>query len=209
MTIYRQLIEKIEEKKKKDFYFIKRVDYKNNNNLLTFEKELLDGIFSEKDIVRLKDKKLYSTIVKVKENLYDQLVKNNFFPKNPEKIRNFYIVIAILGLMTFNIPLAIISGIFGRIMPKKTLDGVNASNIAHSLKSFLTSQDRQLEFQAKNQMFFEKLLPYAVAFGVEKIWADRFKGINMQQPDWYSGQSATFNSVIFVNSLNNYFSNVA
>lgn len=200
---------KIEERKKKDFYFIKRIDYKNNNNLQTFEKELLDGILSEKDMVRLKDKKLYSTIVKVKENLYEQLVKDNFFPKSPEKIRNFYILIAVLGLMTINIPLAFISSIFGRIMPRKTLDGVNASNIAWSLKNFLSSQDRQLEYQAKNQMFFEKLLPYAVAFGVEKIWANRFKDLEMKQPDWYSGQSTTFNSAIFVSSLNNSFRGVS
>ncbi len=200
---------KIEERKKKDFYFIKRIDYKNNKNLLVFEKELLDGIFSEKEVVRLKDKNLYSTIVKVKENIYVQLVKDKFFPKNPEKIRNFYILIAVLGLMTINIPLAIISGIFGRIMPRKTLEGVNASNIAISLKNFLTSQDRQLEYQAKNQMFFEKLLPYAVAFGVEKIWASRFKDLDMKQPDWYFGQSTTFNSTIFVYGLNNSFKNVS
>ncbi len=137
------------------------------------------------------------------------MVKDNFFPKSPEKIRNFYILIAVLGLMTINIPLAIISSIFGRIMPRKTMDGVNASNVALSLKNFLASQDRQLEYQAKNQMFFEKLLPYAVAFGVEKIWASRFKDLDMKQPDWYSGQSTIFNSTIFVYGLNNSFKSVS
>jgi len=200
---------KIKEKKKKDFYFIKRKKYEGDKKLLLFEKELLQGIFSSSKNVRLKDKKLYSTISTVKEEIYNQLVNDGFFPKNPEKIRNFYILISILGLVTVNIPLALISAIFGRIMPRKTLDGVNASNVAHSLKSFLISQDRQLEFQAKNQMFFEKLLPYAVAFGVEKVWARRFQDINMKEPDWYSGQSTTFNSIIFANSLNSSFKSVA
>src|SRR3990167_4937141 len=200
---------KIEEKKKKDFYFIKRKKYEVDKKLLLFEKELLQGIFSSSKNVRLKDKKLYSTISTVKEEIYNQLVKDGFFPKNPEKIRNFYILISILGLVTVNIPLALIAAIFGRIMPRKTLDGVNAANISHSLKNFLGSQERQLEFQAKNQMFFEKLLPYAVAFGVEKVWARRFQDINMKEPDWYSGQSTTFNSVIFANSLNSSFKSVA
>lgn len=199
---------KIEERKKKDFYFIKRKEYKNSN-LLQFEKELLDGIFETEEEVRLKDQKLYTTIVSVKEKLYSQLVDDKFFPKSPQKIRNFYVFIMIMGLVTLNIPLALISGIFGRIMPRKTLDGVNASNIANSLKNFLSSQDRQLEFQAKNQMFFEKLLPYAVAFGVEKVWANRFKDINMTQPDWYSGQSSTFSSTYLVYGLNSSFRNVA
>lgn len=199
---------KIEERKKKDFYINKRKEYKNSN-LTKFEKELLDGIFSTEDEVRLKDKKLYSTIVSVKESLYKQLLDDKFFPKSPEKIRNFYVFIMVMGLMTINIPLALIAGIFGRIMPRKTLDGVNASNIAISLKNFLSSQDKQLEFQAKNQMFFEKLLPYAVAFGVEKIWANRFKDIDMKQPDWYSGQSSSFNSTYLVYGLNSSFKGVA
>ena len=57
---------------------------------------------------------------------------------------------------------------------------------------------------------FEKLLPYAVAFGVEKIWANRFKDIQLRQPEWYSGygSSSRFNSVYFTNSLNSSFSSV-
>jgi uncharacterized membrane protein len=51
-------------------------------------------------------------------------------------------------------------------------------------------------------MFFEKLLPFAVAFGVEKVWAKRFETISMTQPDWYVGtNSGTFNSIVFTNSL--------
>ncbi|MEX1052766.1 MAG: hypothetical protein WEC80_02875, partial [Patescibacteria group bacterium] len=198
---------KIEERKKKDFYFIKQKNFKNDKKLLSFEKEFLSGLFSDLKEVRLKDKKLYITISKVKKMIYDQLVIDNFFPKNPEKIRNFYILITFLAIITINIPLAIISIIFGRIMPRKTLDGVNAANISKSLKNFLGSQERQLEYQARNQMFFEKLLPYAVAFGVEKVWANRFKNIEMKEPDWYSGQSS-FNSTNLIYGLNSSFKSV-
>ena len=51
-------------------------------------------------------------------------------------------------------------------------------------------------------MMFEKLLPYAVAFGVEKIWANRFKDIALNQPSWYVGQNnAVFNAVYFSSVL--------
>ena len=51
-------------------------------------------------------------------------------------------------------------------------------------------------------MMFEKLLPYAVAFGVEEIWANRFKDIALKQPTWYvSSNNGVFNSIVFAHAL--------
>jgi uncharacterized membrane protein len=110
-------------------------------------------------------------------------------------------------LFTLNLPLLVIAGLFGRNMPKKTPIGAQEANVGLSLKNFLASQERKLAFQSRNQMFFEKLLPYAVAFGVEKIWAQRFNDINLKQPDWYQGYGSTprFYPVNFVSSLNTSF----
>ena len=92
-------------------------------------------------------------------------------------------------------------------MPRKTLFGAQQSTVGKGLKNFLSSQERQLKFQADKQMFFEKLLPYAVAFGVEKIWAKRFEKFDLKPPDWYQGYpGSTFNSVVFANSLNSSYS---
>lgn len=56
---------------------------------------------------------------------------------------------------------------------------------------------------------FEKLLPYAVAFGVEKIWAKRFADIDMKQPEWYEGYSGySYSSTNFVRSLDSSFDRV-
>jgi len=191
---------RIEERKKGDFYFIKTKDF---SELPAFEKKLLEGFFEVKKEIRLKDEELYGTVNDVTKSLYEDVVTEGLFPKNPQSIRTFYTVISVLALFTANLFLAIVAFLFGRNMPRKTLEGVNAFNVAKSLKNFLTSQERQLEFQAKNQMMFEKLLPYAIAFGVEKIWAKRFETINLKQPDWYQGYGTTqFNSIIFANSLN-------
>jgi len=201
---------KIEERKKNDFYFVKQKKYINDSNLLLFEKKLLDEFFVLSDSFRIKGSQLASGITEVGNQVYDQLVKDGFFPKNPNSIRTFYSVIGVLALMTVNLPLALIAFTFGRAMPRKTIAGVDASNVAKSLKNFLTSQERQLKFlvekadlPAGRQVMFEKLLPYAVAFGVERIWAQRFKDMQLKQPDWYSSYDSTrgFNSVIFANSL--------
>jgi uncharacterized membrane protein len=97
-----------------------------------------------------------------------------------------------------NIPLSLFS-LLGRNSAKRSLLGVEKYSEAKSLMNFLKSQDEQLNFQSKNQMFFEKLPPYATAFGVEKIWAERFKDISMQKPNWYEGDN--FTNSIFIGSM--------
>ncbi|MFH0979425.1 MAG: DUF2207 domain-containing protein [Candidatus Roizmanbacteria bacterium] len=192
----------INEKKKKDFYFIKNKEYRNNPDLLPYEEALLNAFFTSKAEIRLKDEKIHDQIEAVKNSLYNNVVKVGLFPQNPQTTRTIYYVIALIAIFTGNLPLAFVSFIFGRAMPRKTVEGVNAFNVSKSLKNFLTSQERQLKFQADKQIMFERLLPYAIAFGVEKIWAKRFENVNIKQPSWYQGYSGgQFSSLIFVNSL--------
>ncbi len=199
---------RIEEKKKKDFYLHKKKS--DTSKLLSFEKHLFDGIFKTADSVRLKDAHLYTTVYEAKNMIYNSMVTDGLFPKNPSTIRGFYIAMGILALVTANIPLAVIAFVFGWAMPRKTVLGKELANRAKSLKNFLTSQERQLTFQAKNKLLFEKLLPFAVAFGVEKIWAERFKDINLKEPSWYSSyDSGGFNSVYFTHNLNRSFTSFA
>lgn len=39
---------------------------------------------------------------------------------------------------------------------------------------------------------FEKYLPYAIIFGVEKKWGEAFRGINVPKPNWYGGRATSF-----------------
>ncbi|OGK62664.1 hypothetical protein A2334_03145 [Candidatus Roizmanbacteria bacterium RIFOXYB2_FULL_38_10] len=199
---------KLVEKKKGDFYFI-REERKNDKDILQpFEKKLYDGIFSGgKDEVRLKDAKLVAPIEKVTTMLYEDMTAQGFFPHNPNTIRTIWYVIAGVALFTGNIFLAIVAFIFARVMPRKTAFGAGQANVGKSLKNFLVTQERQLEFQARNQMFFEKLLPYAVAFGVEKVWANRFKDIPLHNPDWYQGyDNHSFTTAYLLSSMHSSFS---
>jgi len=193
---------KIVEKKKGDFYLEKKTAMKKADTLEQFEKTLYTGIFSDGDSLRIKDADLVSSVTSTKKQLYDAVVKEKFFVSNPETVRVKYSVLGGVALFTMNIPLSLAAFIFGRAMPKKTVSGAQNAAIGESLKNFITSQDRQYAYQAKNQIFFEKFLPYAIAFGVEKIWADRFKNVGLKKPDWYDGYDMrTFNSVYFVSSL--------
>ena len=185
-----------------DFQKQKDWDAKADTSVQPFEKTLLDAIFQAKDKVTLKDLDLHAAFETVKKQIYDSLVADGFFPKNPQTVRTKYYVLGFFALITGNIFLMIVAFIFGKNMPKKTLFGAEQAAVTKSLNNFLVSQDRQLAFQAKNQMMFEKLLPYAIAFGVEEIWAGRFKGLGLKQPDWYvSANRSAFNAVVFSNAL--------
>ncbi|HLM84421.1 MAG TPA: DUF2207 domain-containing protein [Candidatus Bathyarchaeia archaeon] len=55
---------------------------------------------------------------------------------------------------------------------------------------------------------FEKYLPYAIIFGVEKKWAKNFDSLNMQPPEWYGGSAgisgsgaASFSASSFTSSF--------
>jgi uncharacterized membrane protein len=194
----------IDERKKGDFYLVKKK--KIDSSLLQYERSILSEFFGNEDEIRIKDKELSTEVAKVKKEMYEQVVENKMFDKNPETTRTKYYILAGIALFTSNFFLAIVAFLFGRVMPKKTIYGVEAKNISLSLKNFLSSQKRQLEFQADKQMMFERLLPFAVAFGVERIWAKRFESLNLTQPSWYHSYSgANFNSYLLVNSLNSSF----
>lgn len=181
---------KIVEKKKKEFDLVKHDQFDKTDKLLSFEKHFLTKLFKDKAHVSLKNSTtLISIVNSTTDEMYEQTVSDGFFPEHPDKVRKKYMIIAGVAAFTFNIFLAITAAVFGRIMPRKTLDGVHASNLAKSLKNFLVSQERQLTFQAEKQVMFEKLLPYAIAFGVEKKWAERFKDLKLKDVDWY--QSST------------------
>jgi len=195
---------KIIETKKDAFDFEKQKDWNAHadKTIQPFENELLTAIFTDSNRVSLKDLDLREAFEAAKQDIYYALVADGFFPENPQKIRMKYYVLAGFAFVTGNIILCIAAAVFGTLMPKKTQTGTEAAAVARSLKNFLVSQDKQLAFQAKNQMMFEKLLPYAIAFGVEEIWAKRFAGINITQPSWYVSPSGrAFNAVIFANSI--------
>lgn len=138
-----------------------------------------------------KSKTLFGKIVKFNKSVEDEIVTQGMYRNKPTEDIAKNMAFIGLGLTTLNFLLAIVSIFFGRKNVKRTEKGIEKYSEAISLLNFLKSQDEQLNFQSQNQMFFEKLLPYAAAFGVEKIWADRFKDIALAKPDWYEGRSYT------------------
>lgn len=88
---------------------------------------------------------------------------------------------------------------FGHVLTPK---GVEALAKILGFKLFLevTETDRlkMLDAPAMEPALFEKCLPYAVVFGVEKEWAKKFEGIYASVPAWYEDASGVpFNASAF------------
>lgn len=194
---------KIVEKSKGNFYLEKQKSEENIKDLQNFEVKLLTDVFKDGNSLKMKNAEMYKTVAKVEKMLYEGLANAGMFHKNPKSVRDMYIALIALGAFSFNIPLVLASIIFGMNMPRKTRHGAIEANKAKGMYSFLKSQERQLNFkEADPQIMFERLLPYAVAFGVEKQWAEKFKDVNLTQPDWYQSSSRSFNQASMLNGLN-------
>lgn len=205
---------KIREPKEKEFHLDKTVPKTRSAGsgqvLLPFEQTLMDGIFAGVETIELKKVKFYTTAAKVETELYNLMVEHKFFVKNPRTTRSLYYGLGSAGLITFNFVLAFIAFVFGRHMPAKTIYGAQTAVKAQGLKNFLNSQERQLNFQGDKQMLFEKLLPYAAAYGVEKAWAKRFDEMDLKNPDWYEGSTGTtFRSAVFASHLSDSYNSFA
>ena len=146
-----------------------------------------------------KSKTMFRKINKFNKFVEDEVVEKGMFEDKPTEVYGKNMTLFALGLTTLNPLLTIAGFVAGRRSAKRTEKGIEKYSEAISLMNFLKSQDEQINFQSMNQMFFEKLLPYAAAFGVERQWAKRFKDIYLTKPDWYEGEN--FSNSVFISSM--------
>jgi hypothetical protein len=70
-------------------------------------------------------------------------------------------------------------------MPVKTRKGAEAVALSRAFKNYLTNLEKYAKPEQVTDQF-EKYLPYAIAFGLEKTWINRFAKIpTTPVPGWY------------------------
>jgi len=86
---------------------------------------------------------------------------------------------------------ATIVAVVGWQMPARTEAGTRMLEQTLGFGEFLERVDRE-KYQGvqRTPEMFERYLPFAMAFGVERQWAKAFDGIYLQPPGWYSGVHA-------------------
>jgi uncharacterized membrane protein len=106
--------------------------------------------------------------------------------------------------------------IFGALMPKRTEESMDLYLYLKGLKRYMSvaEKDRQAFYEEEN--IFEKLLPYAIIFGITKKWAKKMEVMYGKEffekysPAWWQGGSfsqGSFDS--FTQSLNSLSSDIS
>ena len=211
-----------------DYELIKK---KEPADLKSFEKIVFEELFSGRDNVKLSDLKnsFFKTKKEAEKDLFNQLVNKNFYPASPLTagainhtlgiiliVASFFVAspLEFLGISYVATVISMmISGLiligFGLFMSKRTKEGARAREEILGFKLYLeTAEKYRMEFYEKEK-YFEKYLPYAMALGVAKIWASKFKNIYKEgnEPDWYGGHHfAAFNAIYFTSAIESDFS---
>ncbi len=195
----------------KDFVF-RRTD-KAWDDLRPYERAIMRAIFPrdnkhERKLSALRNK-FYRHLPKIKDKLYDELVKRDFFKQRPDKVRARWkwlgiVVIApgviglwFLGPLLSDITPAllcfpgalIVAGasllIVGRAMPAKTRKGAEAAAYWRAFKAYLQRIDKLADLKQAGELF-DRYLPYAVAFGMNRSWIHKFARMeDVPAPGWY------------------------
>jgi len=188
------------------------------------EQLMLDAIFDKKHeterTLSSLEHNFYQHLPAIKSALYAGLIERGFYPGNPERARRFYVTLGTMGLVGgIGVALAYasvylgaaiaLSGLivlgFSRFMPRKTQQGVRALEEVLGLSEYIRRAEvDRMEFHdapEKSPELFERLLPYALALNLTKIWTKQFEGLLVKPPDWYVGSAGAFRGHWFALSM--------
>jgi uncharacterized membrane protein YgcG len=213
------VIEELPKKmlKPQDYKLIKKKEFRADKSLRPFEYEVMDEIFGlagEKKLSEMRNK-FYVYIKNIQEKMYEEVVEHDYFEVSPEKRRARYggwaAVLSSFGFFGFffyglGIPVfltGIVVGIFSRLAPQRTEKGVLAKEHALGFKLYLDTAERYVVRKMTPETF-ERFLPYAMVFGIEKKWAEKFKNIYTDRsPEWYhsSSMGRTFSAIALTNAM--------
>ena len=99
---------------------------------------------------------------------------------------------------------ALIWWLFARQMTAKTIKGARTRVAILGFQEFINRVDAD-RLKRMPPDTFEKYLPYAMALGIEHIWAQKFAGLIKDPPRWYVSPTpypaGGFNPIFFSNSM--------
>jgi uncharacterized membrane protein len=173
-------------------------------------------------VVQLSDlkNKFYTHIPSIKDNIYEELTSKQLFTHNPDDTRGRYrgaaVIAGIAGFVLFSVSPAwaiglIIAGILSFLasnaMPAKTAKGSRKLRECEGFARFvrLVEKPRLQMMHNENPEIFGRLLPYAVVLGVADQWAEGFKDLLTEPPDWYYpynyGPGYVFSPMLFMHDM--------
>jgi uncharacterized membrane protein YgcG len=165
-----------------------------------------------------------------KKSLYDAAIEAQLFNGDPKKVKGRYLALGFGLLGTFLVGgccsyifiadyapasfLVVLAGAADAIglmvispwMAQRTRKGAQAAAHLRAFQRYLGNITRYTQVQqAKDQ--FERYLPYAIAFGLEKEWVNAFAAVDTPAPAWYGGSdNVSYGNTYYDNSSPSYAS---
>ncbi len=185
------------------------------DGLRPFEKTFVSAIMGSSEVgtkvqLGIAKTRFGAQVEKIQTQMYEELVKRGYFQISPETTRSRYrkvattaLVIGGILLIFFGgrlfgvspwimIPVGTLALVFGslyivaKVMPKKTYEGAETAAKWRAFKRYLTDLDQNRATAGATELF-NKYLPYAVAFGIEHSWVQKFADAGAPPPEWYGG----------------------
>ena len=202
---------------RRDYVFRRLTPPAGARALEPHESRVLGGIFegagTEVSLSDL-DNEFYRHLPGIRESIFARLVTRGYYRSRPDSLKIRWVVggAVLAGLVValgsaaaaalFDMtPLPfVIAGVasgaivaaFGRIMPARTVQGARALERVLGFEEFLRRvEGERLQRVVKTPEMFERFLPFAMAFGVERKWARAFQDIYREPPRWYVGTSTS------------------
>lgn len=166
-----------------------------DNSLAEFEKILMRRLFRDGKTVAMSSlsKDFYETFGRMEHEIFRSHKERGFYVKNPKvqmgTLLAIGIIITIMGSLILGPALIFLS----RVLNGRTKLGDEMDFRIDGLKLFLKNMKRNYEWQAKKVYIVEKMIPYAIAFGMID---DFMKQLEEMYPDykptWYQGNTSFY-----------------
>ncbi len=188
-----------------------------------WEKKLWNGLFKngsreKTDFEELKKDAFYNDVQASNKEAEKKLKALSIFDASPYLVRTLYIigaviagfVVALIGIyapvgIAAGIATFIIIAVFGWFMPRRTRAGTSLVAQVKGFKWFLSvTEEERLKFHnapSRTPQQFMEFLPAAIALGVEKAWAEQFKDLHIEPPEWAEGNVASWTPVLLASSI--------
>jgi uncharacterized membrane protein len=206
--------------KDQEFVFHRLEPPAEARELAPHEQRVLSGVFTGgATMVELSDleNEFYTSLPGIKRRIFDRLIARGYYRKRPQTVQGAWagggiaagVLIGVAGTVALApkfsltpVPfimagalVAIIVVAFGLLMPARTVVGARAREKVLGFEDFLHRvESDKYQRVVRTPEMFERFLPFAMAFGVEKQWANAFQDIFREPPRWYSGNLSTFNA---------------
>jgi uncharacterized membrane protein YgcG len=196
------------------------------------EELLLKKLFGPSQEVLLSKLKneFHKELPEIKKTAINNLKQKELIHSSGLTLKGIFLVLAVIlifaafagagtenlfAIIAFGISAAVVL-IFGLLMPKRTPKGAELNWRIKGFKLYMeTAEKYRTRFHEKENIF-EKFLPYAIVFGIAKLWVKKMEQIYGKEyfaayhPAWYAGNFASgFNADSFAAQINSISSGIA